>query len=338
MDENETLEVGAENTDKENEEKVNVPKAEEKEDDDEVLIIKEGKKEVVVMEIDIDDDDVGKQKNNSVTLSEEDGSKIVNGETKKTDNNVIEKETINNVEHDKKDCNDDRTALDSSNVPSPIIIDEDSTFLPGLTDETEGGVFGFALGSGSDSQPDRSTQESVEKKIIYEPMKFDMPPIKLEPPDEELSSDNAPLNPDEFLSTFTPFLPVGSGNPDEAEPMNIDLTEEDSVDAVESCARPAVTQIRTSIDGNLQHEGKYDIEKLKSHCVDQIHVYCYILTCYFYFFQKPLRYLLYLRQKLGSTFREWTRHLRTHLRRKFQARSQVEVGRVKLVLKVKNKV
>lgn len=251
-EEDEPMVDGGDN--KENEIKEDEPEAEE--EDDEVLIIREGKKEVVVMEVDIDDDDVEKNTSSvNFLVNDEDKSNNVINETK-TDDNVTDKENYNS-EKNVNNCSDnsslDVNATRTSLVPSPILIDEDSTFLPGLCDEAEGGVFGFALGTGSQKEIPTDPGEE-DKKIIYEPMKFDMPPIKLEPPDDPVQEEATTL-PDDFMSNLQPFL-ASSGNksPGGSEPMNIDLTEEDSTDAVDSGAR-LVTQIRTSIDGNLQHEG-----------------------------------------------------------------------------------
>lgn len=258
--ETETIDTGSDN--KENEDHaVGTPvPLENQEEEDEVLIIKEGKKEVVVMEIDIDDDDVEKHNSSvNVLVNEEDKSNDIVNIGSKTDDDVTVKENYNSEKECVKDIADDssldNTATRNSLVQSPILIDEDSTFLPGLCDETEGGVFGFALGSGS--QTDRSTEQSEvdEKRIIYEPMKFDMPVIKLEPVDEQTIEEDAAMVPDDFILNLQRLASLGDKGPEDVEPMNIDLTEEDSTDAVDSGAR-LVTQIRTSIDGNLQHEGK----------------------------------------------------------------------------------
>ncbi|ODN00140.1 Pre-mRNA cleavage complex 2 protein Pcf11, partial [Orchesella cincta] len=228
------------------EEEENVPKLDE--DDDEVLIIKEGKKEVVVMEIDIDDD---VEKNDTV-------NEIVNEENhsidmeRKTDNVLIEKD--DDIQTDGATSVIDN-ALDNTrndSVQSPILIDEDSTFLPGLSDNAEGCVFGFARNTEA-AQREIRMEQDLDTKIIYTPMKFDIPPIKIEPPDEEPVPEET-TNPDEWLSNFQPYLSSSARSPGGSEPMNVDLTEEDSTDAVDSGASRLVNQIITSIDGNLQHE------------------------------------------------------------------------------------
>ncbi|CAL8089630.1 unnamed protein product [Orchesella dallaii] len=226
------------------EEEESTPKPED--EDDEVLIIKEGKKEVVVMEIDIDDDDVEKNDTVNEIVNEENHSIDLE---RKTDDNLIQKD--DNIQTDSATSGIDN-ALDNTRnelVQSPILIDEDSTFLPGLSEDAEGWVFGFAR----EVRREIITDQESETKIIYAPMKFDIPRIKVEPLDEDEPTTEETLNPDEFLSNLQPYLSSSVRSPGGSEPMNVDLTEEDSLDAVDSGAR-LVNQTRTSIDGNLQHE------------------------------------------------------------------------------------
>jgi len=240
------------------------------EDEDEVLILKEGKKEVVLMEIDVDDnDDECKEKN------------IDNDNFEKKE--IAEKSPIYNSDSSSLPVNLQSSNISTEKIPvpsfsviskpvsSPIVIeDEDSSsrLLPGISEDSTGGVFGFALNSGRRERSE-SPVSVDEKRIVYKSMEFDFPRIKLEPPDE-LPEENVEEPIDLMFSQTTdvstdlakvivPEISVdeaGSPKPSSSvgPPLNIDLTGDDSSsDEVDSGPVP-IGQM-TAIDGNLNHEG-----------------------------------------------------------------------------------
>jgi hypothetical protein len=251
---------------------INVEEKPSQEEEDEVMILKEGKKDVVLMEIDVDDDE-GKEKN----------EQSVENNLKESD----EKSPIQNEENSSSQHSNgseqlltDKLPVPSFNVisksiSSPIVIDDEdssSRFLPGISEDSTGGVFGFALNS---RRRERSESPITveERKIIYKSMEFDFPKIKLEPLDEPEKEGAEPedllFSKDEEAASSVPIVPeleeasgpevessVGvTAPPEVAEPVNIDLTcDDDSSDEVDGGQVP-IRQM-TAIDGNLTQEGK----------------------------------------------------------------------------------
>lgn len=175
-------------------------------DDDEVLILKEGKKEVVLMEIDIDDEEPSASTNKEVKNSNEKMSveKIENEKNETENNNNL----IENVSNNTK--NDSNTKL----AVSPIVIQVEDDYIPGLTNLQDGsGVFDFALSSGGENA---QNSESDLPLILYKSMQFDFPKIKTEPPEWDSVDENQVIMSKEYL--------VDSNQ----EPMDITLDDDDS--------------------------------------------------------------------------------------------------------------
>ncbi|OXA40463.1 Polyadenylation and cleavage factor 11 [Folsomia candida] len=220
-------------------------------DDDEVLILKEGKKEVLVEVMDIDDvDDEGEGEKEDENNDNEKNKEIEIGPEEINTTATATESTSDDVL-----SNADRLpvlnySIISRPISSPIVVNDDSSsnLLPGISEDSSGGVFGFALNLGNIRERSESPEQVDEKRIVYKSMEFDFPKIKIEPPDDYDDVPDDVVSTPNLMAMPTPIVELSS----DQDP--IDLTGED--DSVDECDGPPPRSLHqmTSIDGNLHQE------------------------------------------------------------------------------------
>lgn len=225
----------------------------EEEDDDEVLIVKEGKKEVVLMEIDVDDEDGLSEAKPDENNDNEKNKLVENGpdftkESKSTEssNIIVSEKPVPNY------------SILGRSVSSPIIVNDDSSsnILPGISEESASGVFGFALNSGILRERSESPEPVEEKRIVYKSMEFDFPRIKIEPLDpvsDDVAEGDLVGQETSEVQMDQPIEPPETVIID--EPIDLTADDDDSMDFCDG-SKPPLHQM-TSIDGNLHQEGTY---------------------------------------------------------------------------------